>query len=49
MLAEAKAVAVLVDKVERVAVVMAVEGFGGGVGEGGCGVGECAVVPMFCG
>lgn len=39
MLAEAKAVEMLVDKVEGVAVVTAVEGFGGGVGEGGRGVG----------
>lgn len=43
MLAEAKAVEVLVDKVDRVAVVTAVESFGGGVGEGGRGVGVCAV------
>lgn len=39
MLAEAKAVEVLVDKVVGVAVVMAVESFGGGVGEGAVGNG----------
>lgn len=33
----------LVDKVDGVAVVTAVESFGGGVGEGGRGVGVCAV------
>lgn len=43
MLAESKAAEVSVDKVEGVAVVMAVEGFGGEVGEGERGVGEYAV------